>query len=191
MAKLKSIFVHCSASPWGDALIFDEWHKKRGWKGIGYHYVILNGRPYADVTYWDFLDGQIEPGRHLNDDPIFSADEIGAHVAGRNPDSIGICLVGRDKFTNDQLETARDLLSELIQHFDLTVSDVLGHYEDPHTEKTCPNIPCSALRDYLSGIIQLDALQECIKDQATLHWVNLADKSEVDWYKAWKLQKKL
>jgi hypothetical protein len=26
-------------------------------------------------------------------------EQVGAHVAGHNSDSIGICLVGRDKFT--------------------------------------------------------------------------------------------
>lgn len=189
--KLKNIFIHCSASPWGEVLVFDEWHKRRGWNGVGYHYIILNGRPYPDVDYWEFLDGQIEPGRHVDDDPIFEADEIGAHVAGRNPDSIGICLVGRDSFTAKQFITLRELLHTLIAHFDLTFDDVLGHYEDPNTPKTCPNIPCSALRDFLSGIISVETLQECIRDQAKVKHINLADKNESEWYVKWKSLKKL
>jgi N-acetylmuramoyl-L-alanine amidase len=160
--RLKNIFVHCSASPWGDVMIFDDWHKKRGWSGVGYHYIILNGRPFADVSYWSFLDGQIEPGRHLDDDPIFDSDEVGAHVAGRNWDSIGICLVGRKEFTDKQLETAKDLLKTLVAHFDLTLDDVLGHYEDPNTHKTCPNIPMGFFRGYLKDAISLKDLQEKI-----------------------------
>jgi len=153
--------------------------------GVGYHYIVLNGRPYADVVYWDFLDGQIEPGRHLNDDPIFTADEVGAHVAGRNSDSIGICLVGRNTFTNKQLEAAKELLKILTAHFNLTLADVLGHYEDPNTDKTCPNIPLSAFRDFLYDTISVDSLQRCIEDQRAVNYVNLEKKNEAEWYKAW------
>ena len=184
--QLKNIFVHCSATPWGEVLTFDEWHRKRGWKGIGYHYIILNGHPFPDVTFWEFLDGQIEPGRRLDDDPIFEDDEVGAHVAGRNSSSIGICLVGKNVFTNKQLETAKHLLKQLTNHFNLTLDDVLGHYEDPHTPKTCPNIPCSAFRDFLKDQLPLGILQKCIDDQAQLNHINLADKNESKWYKQWR-----
>jgi len=181
--KVKNIFVHCSATPWGDVLVFDAWHKQRGWSGVGYHYIILNGRPFADVSYWKFLDGQIEPGRHLDDDPIFEADEVGVHVAGRNSSSIGICLVGKSEFTDKQLITAKELLTELIAHFDLTFNDVLGHYEDPNADKSCPNIPLSAFRDFLHDDISLEALQQYIADQASVGYSNLWGKNEVDWYR--------
>lgn len=164
--RLKNIFVHCSSSPWGEVMVFDEWHKKRGWSGVGYHYIILNGRPFADVDYWGFLDGQIEAGRHLDDDPIFEADEVGAHVAGRNSSSIGVCLVGKKAFTDNQLVVAKSLLLKLVDHFDLTIADVLGHYEDPNTEKTCPNIPMEYFRNYMKDLISLDDLQK-----ATAHHI--------------------
>ena len=108
--KLKNIFVHCSATPWGDVLTFDEWHRKRGWSGVGYHFVILNGHPHPNVDFWPFLDGVIQPGRPLDADPIFENYEIGAHVAGRNHDSIGICLVGKNVFTPAQLQSLKTLL---------------------------------------------------------------------------------
>ena len=41
MAKLTNIIIHCSDSDFGDAQTIDLWHKQRGWKGIGYHYVIV------------------------------------------------------------------------------------------------------------------------------------------------------
>lgn len=157
--KLKNIFIHCSATPWGEVLVFDEWHRKYGWSGIGYHYVILNGRPFSDVDYWPFLDGQIEAGRHLDDDPIFDDDEIGVHVAGRNSSSIGICLVGKKSFTDKQLIVVKELLKNLTEHFDLTFDDVLGHCEDLNTTKTCPNLPMEFFREYLKDNILLKDLQ--------------------------------
>jgi len=162
--KVKKIFIHCSASAYGDVLVFDEWHKKRGWSGVGYHYIILNGRPFPDVKYFPFLDGQIQPGRHFDDDPTFSPDEIGAHVAGRNGESIGICLVGVDVFTAAQLNRAKFLVWSLLDFLELTVEDVFGHYEDPNTNKTCPNIEMGDFRTYLRGNMTIDELIASIAD---------------------------
>jgi N-acetylmuramoyl-L-alanine amidase len=86
MRKINRIFVHCSDTPTGrdvSAADIKRWHtdpkpKGNGWRDIGYSHVIR-------------IDGTIELGR-----PV---EQVGAHVAGHNSDSIGICLVGRDKFT--------------------------------------------------------------------------------------------
>lgn len=161
--KVKKIFIHCSASAYGEVLTLDRWHKGRGWSGIGYHYVILNGKPFPDVSYFSYLDGEIQPGRHFDDDPIFSPDEVGAHVAGRNGESIGICLVGVDKFTDAQLSNSKFLLWNLLDMLALTVDDVFGHYEDPHTHKTCPNIPMDAFREFLRSNIDIKSLQKNIE----------------------------
>jgi len=70
------IVIHVSATKpsWkGGAKEIDAMHKARGWAGIGYHYVI---KP----------DGTLEKGRAPN--------AVGAHVAGFNSISLGICLVG-------------------------------------------------------------------------------------------------
>jgi len=170
MPEVKNIFLHCSSTNWGEVLEFDRWHRlQRGWKSIGYHYVILNGRPFRDMGYLPFLDGQIQPGRYLDDDPIFEAHEVGAHVAGRNQWSIGICLVGRDKFTDRQLKTARELLLHLKDHFGLDIKDILGHCEAGTlgeryaTNKSCPNIPGDDFRSYLYGTIKLTELQAKIE----------------------------
>lgn len=54
MRKITEIIVHCSATPEGkDYTVhdIDRWHRARGFKCIGYHYVIYrdgsihNGRP--------------------------------------------------------------------------------------------------------------------------------------------------
>lgn len=56
-----------------NAKVIDDWHRQRGFDGIGYHKVILR-------------DGTIENGRPL--------DEFGAHTVGYNGTSVGIVLAG-------------------------------------------------------------------------------------------------
>ena len=76
MRSINKIIVHCSATQEGrdlDAAEINRWHLKRGFNGIGYHYVVL-------------LDGTIEYGR--------SVYKQGAHVKGENKGSIGICYIG-------------------------------------------------------------------------------------------------
>lgn len=137
--EVKRIILHCSDSNWGNSAIINDWHKQKGWKGIGYHFVICNGFLKPDSTIYDHkLDGLLQPGR--------SIDKIGAHCAGHNADSIGICLIGRRLFSGAQLlETLQDLLVELMCQFDLEPKDIYGHYElDPN--KTCPNINMDSIR---------------------------------------------
>jgi len=160
--KIDTIFLHCSDSAYGDVLVIDQWHKQRGWKTVGYHYIILNGRPFKDVRFIDFLDGQVQPGRALNDDPIFSANEVGAHVAGRNATSLGICLIGTIRFTSAQFIAARKICLSLVHRFQLNIADVKGHYEDPNSGKTCPNIPMDCFREFLADYVSLDHLQSAI-----------------------------
>lgn len=76
MRNITEIIVHCSATREGmdfHASDIDMWHKQKGWKGIGYHYVID-------------LDGTVETGRPLT--------QTGAHCTGHNRHSIGICYIG-------------------------------------------------------------------------------------------------
>ena len=97
LENIHSIVVHCSATKegqWVDAHDIDTWHKARGWAGIGYHRVIR-------------LDGTVEQGR--------SFTTRGAHVAGNNQNTIGICLVGgldsngkgKNTFTREQFKALR------------------------------------------------------------------------------------
>ena len=59
MRKINQIIVHCSATPEGKDFTvqqIDAWHRQRGFRCIGYHYVIYRdgsvhrGRPEA-VSY--------------------------------------------------------------------------------------------------------------------------------------------
>lgn len=68
-----TIIIHHSASPDVSAKKIKEWHLDRGWKDIGYHFVIRK-------------NGNIELGRPWN--------KQGAHAKDRNENSLGICVTG-------------------------------------------------------------------------------------------------
>ncbi len=130
MREIDKIIVHCSASEFGSARLIDRWHRERGWRMIGYHYVILNGYRRKGV-YSEDDDGLIEPGRPL--------EEVGAHCRGYNKTSIGICLIGDRLFSEKQLFYALpELVRELMERFSLRLEDVYGHREF-NRSKTCPN----------------------------------------------------
>lgn len=71
-----TIVVHCTATPAGRDYTLsqiDDMHRKQGWEGCGYHYLI-------------HLDGRIEEARPL--------DCVGAHVRHHNAHTIGVAYVG-------------------------------------------------------------------------------------------------
>lgn len=123
MRKIEKIIIHCTATPEGRDVRPEEikqWHLDRGWKDIGYHFVIT-------------LDGKLYCGR-----PI---DQQGAHVRGHNEDSIGIVYVGgmskdmkhsKDTRTREQKERLEEFLcylkimypkSEIFGHNDFSIKD--------------------------------------------------------------------
>lgn len=115
---MQYLVVHCADTPDDKDFTAEDihdWHKQRGWDGIGYHAVILR-------------DGSIHPGR-----PDFWP---GAHVKGHNYDSLGVCLVGRKDFTPEQLGSLREWLDEKAEMY--PHSTVVGHRELDNT-KPCPN----------------------------------------------------
>lgn len=125
---VKYIVVHCSDSPnnrvdlrLDTAGDIHRWHKKKGWDGLGYHFVIdengntANGRPIFPDTgeFWQ-----------------------GAHVKAHNHESIGICLIGKEYFHPEQLNTLRDQIDYL--HTIWPEAALVGHYQLDR-DKTCPN----------------------------------------------------
>lgn len=126
------IIVHHSASTWGTSNDIDEWHRARGWKEIGYHFVITNGRPNPDSEYAELFDGQIERGRRPN--------EQGAHWRKGNRHSLGVCLIGDGVYTQRQLDALSRLLRYLSQAFDIPVERIQGHYEVDAQKPECPMI---------------------------------------------------
>lgn len=139
MKTIDSIVIHCTATKEGQnfrAADIDRWHRQRGWKMIGYNYVIG-------------LDGKIEEGRPLTMN--------GAHCKGWNDHSIGIVYVGgldrsgksKDTRTLAQKKAMHLLVEQLMEKYP-TIVDVLGHRDtspdlngngkaDPHEWiKDCP-----------------------------------------------------
>ncbi|MDO4782985.1 MAG: N-acetylmuramoyl-L-alanine amidase [Capnocytophaga felis] len=138
---IKYIVIHCTATPEGrehTAQDIDRWHKAKGWRGIGYNYVIR-------------LDGMIELGRDV--------DEIPAHVVGYNKSSIGIVYIGgcekdktlvngkmiykaKDTRTQRQKESMLYLLEELKKLY--PNAQILGHRDFKGVNKACPSFEAKA-----------------------------------------------
>ena len=124
MRHIQAIIVHCSATKEGmdfHAGDIDRWHRERGFKCIGYHYVID-------------LDGTVERGR--------SESEIGAHCTGHNRNSIGVCYIGgldkdgraKDTRTRAQRTSLLHLINMLKAKF--PHARVYGHRD--FAAKACP-----------------------------------------------------
>ena len=132
--RYTKIIVHCSDTPASADVGVKEirqWHtlpppRGRGWKDIGYNYVIRR-------------NGTVELGRDTDRDGS-TLDEIGAHAAGHNATSVGICLVGGKggfNFTFKQLTALMQLIEDLREEVP-TIEEVIGHC-DVDSGKTCPN----------------------------------------------------
>ena len=101
MDLTKAVIHHTAGSKITDRDLsvaeIDIMHKRRGWDGIGYHFVIQK-------------DGTINKGRHIY--------KQGAHAKGRNL-YIGIALTGYEEFSQSQIESLKRLLRGLnIKHIE-------------------------------------------------------------------------
>ena len=117
--NIKYLVVHCSDTPNSknlNACDIHEMHLSFGWHGIGYHKVILR-------------NGDLEQGR--------PECWQGAHSFGYNDKSLGVCLIGRDKFNSQQFITLKNLLNDWKSKY--PYAKIVGHKEITHTQKTCPN----------------------------------------------------
>lgn len=122
--SITHIVIHYSATPPERSVSvaeIDSWHRARGFKKIGYHYVIHQG-------------GKVERGR--------AESEIGAHVANQNTGKIGICFIGGlgkdgkgfDSRTPEQTAAMIGLIEELLTRY--PGAKVVGHRDLAATE--CP-----------------------------------------------------
>ena len=125
MRRIDKIIVHCTATPAGREVTVADvkaWHKARGFRTIGYHYLV-------------YLDGTVHAGRRES--------EVGAHCLGQNARSIGVCYVGgldtatgepRDTRTPAQRRALRELVEALCRRY--PSATVHGHRE--FAAKACP-----------------------------------------------------
>ncbi len=155
MAQWQNIIVHHSASGWGNALFIDQWHKKRGWLGIGYHFTVLNGytnsRDLKSGKRFGELVGCVECGRTLDGDLWVQNEEIGAHVLGMNKDSIGICLIhNTGTYHPTMIHSLIYLISGLMRRYNIPPENILGHSEVDDKKPLCPGYDINIIRKYLS-----------------------------------------
>jgi N-acetylmuramoyl-L-alanine amidase len=128
MNKPDYIVIHHSATTQGDAETFRKNHiEVKGWRDIGYHYVVNNG------TYRQ--DGLIEIGR--------TEAEDGAHCKAdkMNFKSIGICLVGdfdKQKPTAAQMTSLVRLCKDIMFRHKIPPFKILGHGEVLGADTACP-----------------------------------------------------
>ncbi|RGN43821.1 MULTISPECIES: N-acetylmuramoyl-L-alanine amidase [unclassified Bacteroides] len=122
MRNIDAIIIHCSATRSGQDLRakdIDRIHKARGFKQIGYNFVID-------------LDGLVENGRPLSMDGAH-CNTKGFSKESYNKHSIGICYIGgldkngkpADTRTEAQKNALRDLVAKLCKEYDII--EVLGH----------------------------------------------------------------
>jgi len=136
-SDVNKIIIHCSATRECDdsinAEVIDRWHKDRGWKGIGYHYVVL-------------MDGTIETGRMV--------DQCGAHTKGHNCESIGVCYIGgvesdgktpKDTRTPGQIGSLLELLLVLRKMY----PGAKIHSHRDFAAKACPSFDATAEYTYI------------------------------------------
>ena len=142
----RAIIVHHSATDFGNAAIFDKWHRERNhWEGVAYDFVIGNGT--------DSGDGQIEVTFRWRE------QITGAHCKTpdnwANKDGIGICLVGNFNNTSPssrQVQSLLKLIRFLQKRYGIPNSRVYGHGTTPGAHVTdCPgrNLSITRLRSML------------------------------------------
>lgn len=114
----------------------DVMHRARGMARIGYHYLVHRLSPGGPWT--------VSAGR-----PV---EQIGAHDAGQNEGSIGVCLAGRydegRPLDPDGWAVLVATVAHLCRRYGLTADQVEGHCErEPATTATaCPGYDPAELR---------------------------------------------
>jgi len=155
MSKVKRIVIHHSASDFGSASLIRDWHMKRGWRDIGYHFVICNSYIQKGFKI-PCRNGLVEVGRLIDGDNWLDKSEIGAHVYGYNKSSIGICMIGNKEFTSQQMKSLVYLCSHLCRRYSLASEiDLFGHYELNPNKPDCPGFDMEILRARVSQYTDL------------------------------------
>ena len=148
--KVNKIIVHHSYSKDHATLRdFDEikrWHTNKGWRDIGYHYVIekVNG-------VYGVIKGRPE-------------NMAGAHTLGHNHDSIGICLVGNfmvDNVPSDMLDVLVDLIKDIRKRH----GDIFAGGHGDFNATSCPGdkFPMAKLQEMLKGDSISKAIDKLVK----------------------------
>jgi len=121
MRSIVAIVIHHSvSSTCTDREEITRWHKHRGFRTIGYHYLVRLDHGQAIIERGRAED---ERGAHL-------VPQYGAEISNSN--SLGICIAGNHEINDPdgRLWTqALELAAELCHHHLLTEDQVYGHNE--------------------------------------------------------------
>lgn len=141
--RWSGIVIHHSGELSGSAETLDQRHRENGLRGMGFHFVIANGRGDEDGTVragdrW----AQQLPGAHC----------IGPDADTHNRRSIGVCLVGDGNskaFTDRQLASLVALVQRLQREFDIPEDRVFLHTDVAPTASPGRLFPAGAFRAML------------------------------------------
>ena len=137
MRKINEIIIHCSATREGQEISVDtirQWHTKRGWSDIGYHFVI-------------YLDGSVHEGRPL--------ERIGAHTIGHNRNSIGVCYIGGmnkeyTKAKDTRTAAQKESLKNLLMSYKNKYKDIKIYGHRDFANKACPSFDATSEYKWIS-----------------------------------------
>lgn len=126
----KYIIIHHSVTDEGNALSLFNLHLKRGFSGLGYHFIIDNGTSGKQA-------GQIEAS------PRWIKQQDGAHcrASGMNHRGIGICLVGnfsKERVSREQMDSLIYLVTTLRKYYNIPLNNIIGHGQVPGARTECP-----------------------------------------------------
>ncbi len=137
MRDIDMIVLHQTGTPTGTLESVRRYHMRvLGWSDIGYHYLITR-------------DGKVHKGRPNS--------RVGAHCAGDNATSIGICCVGaadafpigRGYMTLRMWIALLQLVNRLVRAYGIPGDRIFGHRERPsgiRQRKTCPGYDAAIVR---------------------------------------------
>lgn len=131
-SNTRYIVLHHAAAKTCTAQQVDSWHKGNGWSGIGYHFFIRK-------------DGTIYRGR-----PEWA---VGAHVSGKNSDSIGVCVEGNYEEEKTMPQAQKDAVKEVLRYLKgkYPKAELKGHRDVGATG--CPGkyYPMSEMVNYFNN----------------------------------------
>lgn len=134
MRIINKIIIHSTATPEDKEVSVNEitrWHTSKGWKTIGYHYVID-------------LRGIIHEGRKI--------ESIGAHCMGQNTNSIGIVYVGGTNENGNAKDTRNEFqkkaLIDLIKLMKSKYGDMPVYGHKDFSKTACPSF--NAKEEYIN-----------------------------------------
>lgn len=143
--RWRAVVVHHSGSRFGTASSISAEHVRNELSGLGYHFLIGNGRGLGD--------GEVHVGYRWKD------QLAGAHVAGEkgrwyNHRAVAICLVGdgdASEFTPAQLARLEELISAVRGEFRIPASEVHLHRDLASTSSPGRYFPEASFRAGLTA----------------------------------------